>query len=82
MPKNQNAFIKKQKTELKRRKKQDKLEQKLIRKAQPKDGSLNNMIIYVDEFGNLSETPPQDQGDKQKLNYNRSLNADDKHKNK
>jgi S-adenosylmethionine hydrolase len=58
MSKNQNTFIKKQKAELKKRKQKDKLEKMLERKAQPKDGSLDNMIAYVDEFGNISSTPP------------------------
>lgn len=57
MSKNQNTFIKKQKAELKRRKQKEKFEKKLERKAQPKDGSLDNMIAYVDEFGNFSDTP-------------------------
>ena len=59
MSKNQNTFIKKQKAELKKRKQKDKLEKKLERKAQPKDGSLDNMIAYVDQFGNISDTPPE-----------------------
>ena len=56
MSKNQNTFIKKQKAELKKRKQKQKLEKKLDRKNQPKDGSLDNMIAYVDEFGNFSDT--------------------------
>lgn len=59
MSKNQNTFIKKQKAELKRRKQKEKLEKKLHRKTQPKDGSLENMTVYVDEFGNFSDTPPE-----------------------
>jgi S-adenosylmethionine hydrolase len=59
MSKNQNTFIKKQKAELKKRKQKDKMEKKLERKGQPKDGSLDNMIAYVDEFGNISDTPPE-----------------------
>ncbi|GAB3669889.1 hypothetical protein GCM10028791_44350 [Echinicola sediminis] len=58
MAKNQNAFIKKQRADLKRRKKKEKLENRLFRKAQPKDGSFENMTVYVDEFGNFSKTPP------------------------
>ena len=58
MSKNQNTFIKKQKAELRKRKQKEKFEKKLERKTQPKDGSLDNMIAYVDEFGNFSDTPP------------------------
>ncbi len=58
MSKNQNTFIKKQKAELKKRKQKDKLEKKLTRKENPKSGELEDMMAYVDEFGNISETPP------------------------
>ncbi|MBN7812985.1 cold-shock protein [Algoriphagus sp. H41] len=71
MSKNQNTFIKKQKAELKRRKQKEKFEKKLERKAQPKDGSLDNMIAYVDEFGNISDTPPEPPTEK-KSNSNQS----------
>jgi S-adenosylmethionine hydrolase len=71
MSKNQNTFIKKQKAELKKRKQKDKLEKKLERKGQPKDGSLDNMIAYVDEFGNISTTPPEPPVEK-KFNSNQS----------
>lgn len=59
MSKNQNTFIKKQKAELKRRKQKEKFEEKLLRKSQTKDGSLQNMTVYVDENGNLSDSPPE-----------------------
>lgn len=59
MSKNQNTFIKKQKAELKRRKQKEKFEKKLERKAQSKDGSLENMIAYVDHLGNITDTPPE-----------------------
>ncbi|WP_297337800.1 cold-shock protein [Algoriphagus sp.] len=59
MSKNQNTFIKKQKAELKKRKQKEKLEKKLARKEQPKSGELEDMLAYVDEFGNISETPPE-----------------------
>jgi len=75
MAKNQNAFIKKQKAELKRRKQKEKLENRLHRKTQSKDGSLENMIAYVDEFGNISETPPAEpakESDKNKSKTNQN----------
>lgn len=61
MSKNQNTFIKKQKAELKKRKQKDKLEKKLSRKEDPKSGKLEDMLAYVDEFGNISETPPDEE---------------------
>jgi len=72
MSKNQNTFIKKQKAELKKRKQKEKLEKKLERKAQPKDGSLENMMVYVDEFGNFSDTPPAPPEPKTQVNKTNS----------
>ena len=72
MSKNQNTFIKKQKAELKRRKQKEKLEKKLERKGQPKDGSLENMLVYVDEFGNFSNTPPEPTEPKKQINKTNS----------
>lgn len=60
MSKNQNTFIKKQKAELKKRKQKDKLEKKLSRKEDPKSGKLEDMMAYVDQYGNISETPPEE----------------------
>lgn len=59
MSKNQNTFIKKQKAELKRRKKRDKQEKMQARRDHPKSGKLEDMMVYVDEFGNFSDTPPE-----------------------
>lgn len=59
MAKSNNAFIKKQKAEIKRKKRLEKLAKKSARKNSPTDGSLENMMAYVDEFGNLSSEPPQ-----------------------
>ncbi|NVJ85642.1 MAG: cold-shock protein [Cyclobacteriaceae bacterium] len=72
MSKNQNSFIKKQKAELKRRKKKEKFEQRLERKAQPKDGSLENMMVYVDEFGNFSDSPPEPTPPKKQVNQSKT----------
>lgn len=66
MSKNQNSFIKKQKAELKKRKKKEKFEKKLERKTQPKSGDLDDMIVYVDRFGNFTDTPPEEEPEKKK----------------
>jgi S-adenosylmethionine hydrolase len=58
---NHNAFIKKQKAEKKRKKKIEKQEEKDARKGEEKSGKLEDMIAYVDEFGNISDTPPEDE---------------------
>ncbi len=74
MSKNQNTFIKKQKAELKRRKQKEKLEKKLSRKEQPKSGNLKDMLAYVDEFGNISDTPPEPIPPKKENTQNQKTN--------
>ena len=58
MSRSQNSFIKKKKAEEKRKKKKAKFEKRLDKKNQPKSGELDDMIAYVDEFGNFSSEPP------------------------
>ena len=61
MAKSNNAFIKKQK-ELKRKKnQQEKQERKLERQKNSPGGGLENMLAYVDEYGNITSTPPAEQ---------------------
>ena len=57
MAKSNNSFIKKQKEERKRRKKRDKEARKQDRQANSSGGDLDNMLAYVDEFGNITEKP-------------------------
>ncbi len=52
------TWNKKQNEKKKIKKREDKARRKEERKANATDGSLNNMIAYVDEFGNFSSTPP------------------------
>ncbi|MEI9909073.1 MAG: cold shock domain-containing protein [Bacteroidota bacterium] len=53
------TWNKKEREKKKRKEKQDKLEKKQERKDNAKDGkSLDEMMAYVDENGNLSATPP------------------------
>jgi cold shock CspA family protein len=58
MAKSQNTFNKQEneKKRLKRRK--EKLERKEEQKLHPSESGLDNMIAYVDEFGRISDTPP------------------------
>ncbi len=59
MAKSQQTFNKKEAEKKKQKKKQEKEQKKEERKANAKDGkSLEDMIAYVDENGNLSSTPP------------------------
>jgi hypothetical protein len=58
MPKSNNSFLKKQRADIRSKKKKQKLEDKLAKKTQPKSGNLEDMMAYIDEFGNISTTPP------------------------
>tara|TARA_R110002126_G_scaffold46982_1_gene131757 strand:- start:1055 stop:1324 length:270 start_codon:yes stop_codon:yes gene_type:complete len=80
MSKNQNTFIKKQKAELKKRKKRDKQEKMASRKDQPKSGDLDDMMAYVDEFGNISDTPPEPEPPKKEINPSQKFNRNNKFK--
>lgn len=60
MARSNNSFIKKQKANNKAKKRKEKLEERMERKDQPSSGKLEDMIAYVDEFGNISDTPPED----------------------
>lgn len=61
MAKSQETFSKKEKEKKRRKKKQDKRERREARKqAKEERGKLSfeDQISYVDEFGNLTSTPP------------------------
>ena len=58
---NQNSYIKKKKAEAKRKKKQAKFEKRLEKKNQPKSGKLDDMLAYVDEYGNITSEPPEEE---------------------
>jgi cold shock CspA family protein len=57
MAKSRETFNKKEKEKKKLKKKQEKLEKKEARKAD-KGTDFDDMIAYVDEYGNFSSTPP------------------------
>jgi cold shock CspA family protein len=59
MPRPQEAFNKKEFEKKKLQKRNEKEKRKEERKAKSKDGkSLDEMMAYVDENGNLTSTPP------------------------
>jgi cold shock CspA family protein len=58
MAKSQNTFIKQENEKKRLKKRQDKLQKKEERKSNSSDSGFDNMIAYVDENGNLSNTPP------------------------
>ena len=59
MAKSQNSFIKKQLEQNRQKKKKEKEERKQKRQENATGGGLDDMMAYVDEFGNISSTPPE-----------------------
>ena len=66
MAKSQQTFNKKEKEKKRLKKRQEKLLKKEERKANSSGGGLENMMAYVDEFGNISDTPPDETAKKKK----------------
>ena len=58
MPKSQETWNKKEKEKKRQKKKEEKAQRKVERKANATGGSLDNMLAYVDEYGNITSTPP------------------------
>lgn len=59
MAKSQQTFNKLEKEKKRLKKRDDKNKKKVERKANSnKGGSFESMIAYVDEYGNLTDTPP------------------------
>lgn len=58
MGRSQETFSKKDKEEKRLKKRKEKEQRRQERKAQEADGNLENMMAYVDEFGNIVDTPP------------------------
>ena len=69
---------KKEKEKKKQKKRQEKDEKKLERKASASKGGLEDMIAYVDEFGNITSTPPDPKNKAEintiQFNYLRKIN--------
>lgn len=60
MGRSNNSFIKKQKADKRLKKRQEKIKKKTERKKNSLGGDLENMMAYVDEFGNISTEPPEE----------------------
>ena len=60
MGRNQNSFVKNQKANKKKKKRQEKLQRKIEKKDQEKN-TLDEMIAYVDENGNILDTAPEEE---------------------
>jgi cold shock CspA family protein len=61
MGRSQETFSKKEKEKKKLKKRKDKEAKREERKANVSSGKLEDMIAYVDEFGNIVDTPPEQQ---------------------
>lgn len=68
MAKSQNTYNKQDNEKKRLKKRQDKLQKKEERKASGESG-LDSMIAYVDENGNITDTPP-DPTKKRKIDVN------------
>lgn len=58
MAKSQTTFNKKEKEKKKLQKRKEKQEKMAERKANAQKGTLHNMMAYLDEYGNIVDTPP------------------------
>ncbi len=58
MAKSQATFMKKQLEKNRAKKKEDKEQRKLERQQNSSGGKLEDMLAYVNEYGELSSTPP------------------------
>lgn len=58
MGRSQETFNKKEVRNKKAKKKKEKEARKLAKKDVEKSGDLNDMMAYLDEYGNITSTPP------------------------
>ncbi|MCR9249525.1 MAG: cold shock domain-containing protein [bacterium] len=62
-----DSFSKKEKEKKRAQKKKLKAQKKEERQANAKSGDLDDMIAYVDEFGNITDTPPDPDAKKEEI---------------
>ncbi|WP_323756944.1 cold shock domain-containing protein [Roseivirga sp.] len=67
MAKSQETFNKKEKEKKRLKKRQDKQQKKEERQSNSQGGGLDNMIAYLDEDGNITDTPPDPTIKKKKI---------------
>jgi cold shock CspA family protein len=58
MGRSQETFSKKEVRNKKEKRKKEKAEKRMAKKDVDKSGKLEDMIAYVDEFGNITDMPP------------------------
>lgn len=66
MSKSQETFSKKEKEKKRKKKREEKRMKREERKANSEGGGLDAMMAYVDEYGNIVDTPP-DPSNKKKI---------------
>lgn len=64
MAKSTQSFNKKEREKKQQQKKKDKEQKKEDRKTQSKGKTMDDMIAYVDEYGNITSTPPTEKKSK------------------
>ena len=62
MARSQNTFNKKEREKKKLQRKKEKAERREEKRNQEKSGKLEDMMAYVDEFGNIVDSPQEDKG--------------------
>ena len=62
MAKSKATFMKNELEKKRRKKAQEKAERKQERKANAAGGTLENMLAYVNEFGEIVSAPPEKKG--------------------
>lgn len=67
MAKSQQTFSKREREAKRSKKKKEKEEKKAHRKENASDGSLDSMMAYLDENGNIVDSPPEDTGEKEEI---------------
>ena len=68
MARSQTTFNKKEREKKKQQKKKEKEARREERREAAKDSSLDSMMAYVDEFGNITDTPPDPNAKREKIN--------------
>ena len=68
MAKSQETWNKKEKENKKKKKREDKIKKKEERKANSPTADFESMLAYVDEFGNITSTPPDPTKKKEEIN--------------
>lgn len=75
MAKSQQTFNKKEKEKKRQKKRVDKMHKKEERKSNSVGGDLDSMMAYVDEFGNIVDTPPEAPNKKHRDNEDEAILA-------